>query len=351
MNHEEIRHKLSEYIDGAITAGERAEIEQHLKTCTECTDALHELKKTIDHIREIEEVESPAWMTQKIMAKVREEKEAKNSLWQRYFAPIFKTLPVQAVAVLFLSVTVFYIYTTMHPSEKYAEAPKEQFAKQEAHDTSRNAHKHKAPENTEHRENKVAQEPDYKSLDMKYEYEKPAPPVPQDRTVASAPAPAKGESQMYARDKADREKRAAAPRAVAPSMMAEQAAPSAGAVQPTEDKRATASEAPKAKKAIATDKEADVQLDITEHFVKVDLPWKMKVKGLTYRTRKFEKDIEDLRWMLDTNAYRSKQCTERYVVDVDLSGKLSKYLYCYDRAHIILLGVFELKNGTWSAMN
>ena len=351
MDHNDIRHKLSEFIDGAITPVEKADIEQHLKICTECANALRELRKTIEHIHEIEEVESPAWMTQKIMAKVRAEQDAKNTLWQRFFVPIFMTEPIRAVAVLFLSVTVFYIYMTMHPAEKYAEAPMERLAKQEAQDPSRDTQIQKAPEIAERREKKVAQEPAYKSLDMKYEYEKPSPPVPQKQPAASAPAPTKGEAQMYARDKADMEKRLAAPRAAAPSMLAEQAAPSAGAAQPTEDKHATASEGRKVKKASATDKEADIQLDITEHFAKVDLPGKMKIKGLTYRTRKFEKDIEELRWMQGSSAYRSKACSNRYVVDVDLSGKLSKYLYCYDQARITLLGVYELKDGAWTEVN
>ena len=363
MKHEEIRHKLSEFIDGAITAGEKAAIEQHLKTCTECSEALRELRKTIEHIHAIEEVESPAWMTQKIMAKVRDVQEAKLGIWQKVFSPFLMKFPVQAVAVLFLSVTAFYIYTTMHPAEKYTEAPMERFAKQEAHDGSRDAHKQQAPEIAERREKKVAQKLDYKSLDMKYEYEKPAPPAPaapgagavatheEQAVSAPTPAPVKRQAKMYAQDKAYMEKHLAAPRAAAPSMLAEQAAPSAGAVQPTEDKHATASEARKVKKGIATDKEADIQLDITEHFVKVDLPGKMKIKGLTYRTRKFEKDIEDLRWMQGSSAYRSKACSNRYVVDVDLSGKLSKYLYCYDQARITLLGVYELKDGAWTEVN
>jgi hypothetical protein len=231
MDHNDIRHKLSEFIDGAITPGEKADIEQHLKTCTECSEALRELRKTIEHIHAVEQVDSPAWMTQKIMTKVREEAEEKKGLWQRVFAPFFTLFPVQAVAVLFLSVTVFYIYTTMHPAEKYAEAPIERIAKQEAHEQSRDALKQKAPEITERREKKVAQGPDYKSLDMKYEYEKPAPPMPLEQPAASAPAPAKREAKMYAQDKTDLEKRSASPRAesVAPSLMAKQAAPSAGA--------------------------------------------------------------------------------------------------------------------------
>ncbi|MEK6745057.1 MAG: DUF2275 domain-containing protein [Nitrospirota bacterium] len=237
MKHEEMRHKLSEFIDGAVTPGEKETIELHLKTCTECSDALRELRKTIEHIHAVEEVESPAWMTQKIMAKVRAEQEAKTGLWQRVFAPFLRQFPVQAVAVLFLSVTAFYLYTTMHPTKKYAEAPIERFAKREADDASRAAPKHKAPEIAERREKKVAQVPDYKSLDMKYEYEKPAPPLPaapgveavatREEPAALAPAPARREATIPVKDEADLEKRAFALKAkksAAPFQMAEQAA-------------------------------------------------------------------------------------------------------------------------------
>ena len=351
MKHEEIRPKLSEFIDGTITPGEKTIIEQHLKTCTECADALRELRKTIEHIHAIEEVKSPAWMKQKIMAKVQEEQEAEKGLWQRVFAPFFMKFPVQAVAVLFLSVTAFYIYTTMHPAEKYIEAPMERFAKQEAHDASRDAPKHKAPEITEHREKKVAQGPDYKSLDMKYEYEKPAPPVPQDRTVSSAPAPGKlADKTLKAPVVDSKDIYALSPKSVSP-LMAEQAAPSAGAVLQSTAKRKAASEERNAKSSLAADREADALLDVTEHFVKVDLPEKMKKKGLQYHTRKFETNLADLGWMQQSNTFRANPCTTRYVVDVGLSGKLSKYLYCYDRTRITLLGVYELQHGVWSEIN
>lgn len=348
MNHEEIRHKLSEYIDGAVTSADKSAIEQHLKTCSECAEALAEFRKTIEHIHAVEEVESPSWMTQKIMAKVREEQETTVGVWQRVFGHFLGKFPVQAVAVLFLAVTAFYIYSTMHPADKYAEAPLERFAKQEARDGSRDAKKHRDPEIAKDREKKVAQEPDYKSLDMKYEYEKPAPPVPLEQPAASAPAPAKREAPMYAQDKADLEKRSAAPRAAAPSLMTEQAAPSAGAVQQTEARREALSEEHAAGKALNADREADALLDVTEHFVKVDLPENMKKKGLQYHTRKFDTGLADLGWMRETNAFRAGPCSNRYVVDVDLSGMLSKYLYCYDHSRTRLLGIYELRHGTWS---
>jgi hypothetical protein len=348
MKHEEIRHKLSDYIDESITPEERAAIEEHLKTCTECSDALHELTKTIEHIQEIEEVESPAWMTQKIMAKVREEQEAKRSFWQRVFVPMVTKLPVQAVAVIFLIVTAYYIFQGINPAKKYSEEPVGTLANKEVPVAGRTQEENKPLREAAPEQQQVPRKPGYKSLDMKDEYERPEPPVPAEGTIASGPPPAKLEAPTSSRDEITGKKHQAAPRAAAPAMM-EQAAPAAGAEQLLHAKSKSVSNEQKKENIVAADREADIRLDITEHFVKFDLPEKMKKKGLNYTTRKFETgDIADLRWMLDTNAYRTKPCSDRYVVHVDFSGSKSKYLYCYDRSQITLLGVYEFKEGTWS---
>ncbi|HSQ77418.1 MAG TPA: zf-HC2 domain-containing protein, partial [Nitrospirota bacterium] len=98
MDHNFIRHKLSEYIDGTVSAAEKAEIETHLKACEKCSDALRELQKTIEHVRQINEIEPPAWMTQKIMAKVRVEAEQQKSFLERLYSVFVVNLPVKAVA-------------------------------------------------------------------------------------------------------------------------------------------------------------------------------------------------------------------------------------------------------------
>jgi hypothetical protein len=350
MKHEEIRHKLSEFIDGVITPGEKSAIEQHLKTCTECSDALRELRKTIEHIHAVEEVDSPAWMTQTIMAKVRAEQEAKKSLWQRVFAPVFMKFPVQAVAVLFLAVTAYYIYSSINPAQKYTEEPVGMPAKKEAPAVGRMKEEDKAVREAAPESKEAARKPGYKSLNMKYAYEKPAAPVPREQPVASAPAPEKRETQMYAQDKTDLERRSVSPKAKAeaPSLMAEQTAPAAGAAQHLVTKKTISPERRNAKDGLSVNKEAEARLAVTEHFVNFDLPAKQKVKGLSFVVRIFQTDDTDLQWMQKTSAYQSRPCASKYVVDMELSGSLSKYLYCYDHSHVKLLGVFGFKNGNWS---
>src|SRR3990172_469459 len=130
MNHNDIRHKLSEYIDNALSADEREAVEAHLKSCHVCSDALAELQKTVEHIKTVEELEPPPWMTQKIMSKVRAEAE-KRSLFQRLFYPLAIKLPIQAVVVVFLAVTAFSIYRNIQPAQTPSETPMQEFAAQQ----------------------------------------------------------------------------------------------------------------------------------------------------------------------------------------------------------------------------
>jgi len=195
MDHNDIRHKLSEYMDGSIIAEERAEIENHLMTCPACSDALRELQKTVDHIKSVEEVEPPAWMTQKIMAKVRSGAEEKKGLFRRFFFPLSVKLPIQAVAVLFLTVTAFYIYRNIQPAPMPSETPVQEFeAGKGPPPASAPRDKSEEPKISKDASapaKKVPQAPEYKALDMKLEYEKPAPPAALGKAAESAPAAAK----------------------------------------------------------------------------------------------------------------------------------------------------------------
>jgi len=191
MDHNSIRHKLSEYIDGTISADEKAEIETHLAACEKCSDALRELRKTVEHVRTIEEIEPPAWMTQKIMAKVRAEAEQRKSIFQRLYSAFVVNLPVKAVAVVFLAAIAFYMYRDIRP-QKLSEAPMPQAAvKKEAPLSGIAKSEQNRAKDFLLRSNQVPQKPGYKALDMKPEYEKPAPPALQDKAAASAPAAAK----------------------------------------------------------------------------------------------------------------------------------------------------------------
>jgi len=232
MEHNDIRHKLSEYIDGAVTGKEKAAIETHLKTCLQCSGALEELRKTIEHVKTIEEIDPPAWMTQKIMAKVRAEAAEKKTVFKRLFFPLAIKLPVQALAVLFLTITAYYVYQNINPADRYAEPTRVATAKKEVSTFPAPGKEEGAAaikkdaldkmQSSTQRSKQVPQSPEYKALDMKQEYEKPSPPVPEGKAAVPAPAQAKpAEQPVLAKQEAASGNMAAAPQAGAPAMMRE----------------------------------------------------------------------------------------------------------------------------------
>jgi hypothetical protein len=241
MEHNDIRHRLSEYIDGSIADQEKIEIEAHLKTCQQCSDALQELRKTIEHIKTVEDIDPPAWMTQKIMATVRAEVGEKKSLFHRLFYPLRVKIPIQAIAVLFLAVTGFYIYQNIQPAKRISEAPSQKFAAKKPvppADTAQD--KIAKAERPAPRSKQVPQTPAYKALDMKQEYEKPPQPTLQGQSTEPPAAPAApvmpAEQPMPAQKEADSLKLDASQAGV-PAAASEQAT---GSAQPAEKKSKSA---------------------------------------------------------------------------------------------------------------
>ncbi len=189
MDHNDIRHVLSDYLDGSLPAPEQTEVEEHLKSCTACSQALEELRKTIDHIKNLEEVDPPAWMTQKIMASVREQDARKKSVWRYWLFPF--RFPVETVGVVLLAVTAFFLYRNIQPAAQFAE-----HARVRTEAAAPAAQQEPARDGTAPVQGAVPQEPGYKALDMKPEYESPQPPpASREKKSMSVPKPALPESR------------------------------------------------------------------------------------------------------------------------------------------------------------
>lgn len=123
MEHTEIRRRLSDYLDNAVSATEKSEIEAHLAACENCRGALADLERTIAHMKSLPEVEPPPWMTSKIMALVKEGAEPRPALWKRLFFPLYVKLPLEAVAIVFLCITGYYLARTTAPQVPLTDTP------------------------------------------------------------------------------------------------------------------------------------------------------------------------------------------------------------------------------------
>jgi hypothetical protein len=113
MEHEDMRRKLSAYLDNAVTAEEKAEIKRHLGSCGTCRGAIADLELTVGYLKTLPVVEPPPWLTAKIMAKIRALAAPRPTLRQRLFYPLHVKLPIEAFALIFLCVTGIYLARTI----------------------------------------------------------------------------------------------------------------------------------------------------------------------------------------------------------------------------------------------
>jgi hypothetical protein len=119
----DIEEKLTACQEGVLSPEEKNLVENHLAACAQCASALADLKKTVELLRELPEVEPPPWFTQKIMAQVREKAEQKESLLKRFFYPFHIKIPIEAFATLCVVALGLYVYKTSGPEIKTYQAP------------------------------------------------------------------------------------------------------------------------------------------------------------------------------------------------------------------------------------
>ena len=115
MDCDNIKEKLSAYIDGLSSSEDKAIIEEHLKSCQECRTSLADLEKTVSYVKSLQDIEPPAWLSQKVMTRVRKETVPREGILHKLFYPLHIKLPVQAIATILIAVSAFYIFKTIQP--------------------------------------------------------------------------------------------------------------------------------------------------------------------------------------------------------------------------------------------
>jgi len=125
MKCNDFQQKLSDYIEGIIPFEERMIIEEHLKSCSTCNESLADMKRTMGYVHDLEDIEPPAWLREKIMSRIKTETEPKRGFFQKLFYPLHIKLPIEAVVIALITVITIYIFKTMQPEMKLAQAPSE----------------------------------------------------------------------------------------------------------------------------------------------------------------------------------------------------------------------------------
>ncbi len=118
MECQDIRKNLSAYLVGMVSPEDQELIDQHLASCRACSAALYELNRTGEVLKNLKEVEPPPWMTQKIMARVREEAESRSRFIQKLFYPLHIKVPLEAFATVLVAVIAVYVFKAVEPDMK-----------------------------------------------------------------------------------------------------------------------------------------------------------------------------------------------------------------------------------------
>jgi len=107
----DIENDLPLYLDNSLSTADKKTVEEHLKSCPQCTKTLAQLSKAATLVNSLNDVNPPPWFKQKIMTRVREEAE-KKSFIQKWFYPFRIKIPVQIFATVCIAVLAIYIYKT-----------------------------------------------------------------------------------------------------------------------------------------------------------------------------------------------------------------------------------------------
>ena len=134
MECKHIRERLPSYREEDVDLEEKRAIGQHLSSCQQCSRALDDLKKAEELVKRLPEVEPPAWMTQKVMARVRAEEEKKKGILQQLFFPLRIKIPMEVFATVLIAVAAIYVFKAVEPQMKPVgppSAPEQGIAKEE----------------------------------------------------------------------------------------------------------------------------------------------------------------------------------------------------------------------------
>jgi len=118
MTCKEIEKRLPAYLEDLLSPEEKQDVEDHLASCLRCCETLADLKRTQTCLEDLDEVEPPPFLEQRIMARVREEAEQKQGILRKLFRPLYIKIPIQALATLLVAVVAIYIYQKGEPEMK-----------------------------------------------------------------------------------------------------------------------------------------------------------------------------------------------------------------------------------------
>jgi hypothetical protein len=109
VNYHETRDWLSPYLDEALSADERARIDAHLQDCTECRGELDRFRQTLTLLHWLDPPRAPVGFVERVLAQAQPLPWYRRWL-ARVFLPLPVKLPIEAAALVMLSIGAVYLF-------------------------------------------------------------------------------------------------------------------------------------------------------------------------------------------------------------------------------------------------
>ncbi len=110
-------------MDRATTREEEEKIRHHLAHCSKCEEYLADLRKSVSLVRELEDLDPPGWMKEKVMEQLREEKKERKSIIERIFFPSFTPVPLGTAAALLIVISVLILFQATKKELRFSPPP------------------------------------------------------------------------------------------------------------------------------------------------------------------------------------------------------------------------------------
>jgi hypothetical protein len=108
MNKHHVKDKLSEYIDGMLSQEATSTVKEHLNRCPDCMEEYEEMVKIIEHMNQMESIETPEFFVEKVHDRIEKPSSVKR-LVKGLFYPLRIKVPLELAGVAAAALLVIYI--------------------------------------------------------------------------------------------------------------------------------------------------------------------------------------------------------------------------------------------------
>ncbi len=100
MNHDDVRSRFSELLDGALLEPEAKEVGRHMDECRECREAWDEFKGTFEIFRSVAKTEAPPYLVERIKKRIH--RRSRGRFFASESVPLLFRVPYEVFSLIII---------------------------------------------------------------------------------------------------------------------------------------------------------------------------------------------------------------------------------------------------------